>query len=561
MRKKFNNKDIKGKIKTGFTIVIVLMLVSGLLSMFSLYKLHDSFNDFANRTNRADTAVKICRIDINIAARNIREMALCNDVASYAEYKATVEEKLTAMNDELAALKETGVIPDEQRQAYVDAITAWATTGYEIMGLIEAGDSNQAISRIFNECVPALDKIVQMSQELDELTDELMEESLAMSELVFWLAAGTIVVFIILAITTSIAVQKVIIKSITEPLSEIERVAANLAEGNLHTTIEYRGTDEIGHLAHSLRKSLRTIGSYVDDVSRIMQEFSNGNFAAEPEVEWQGDFVAIHDSLMTFEKSMADTISGIQGVAAQVSSGAEQVSDSSMELAEGATEQASITEELSATIESASEEMALSANAAKNVSAKMVDSEKAITRSNEKMQEMVTSMGEISEASQKIRQIIDSINNIAAQTNLLALNASIEAARAGVAGKGFAAVADQVSILAAQSADAAKESNVLIESSLAAVDKGLMIAEETAKQLEEVVEESRRITGDVNHAAEAITAQADSFKQIITGVDHINDVVQTNSATSQECAAASEEMSSQAELLENLVKEFKIKEA
>ena len=174
------------------------------------------------------------------------------------------------------------------------------------------------------------------------------------------------------------------------------------------------------------------------------------------------------------------------------------------------------------------------------------------------MQEMLQSMEEIGESSKKISQIIDTINSIASQTNLLALNASIEAARAGEAGRGFAVVADQVSLLAAQSAQAAKESNFLIDSSLAAVEKGVSIANETANQLEKVVADSKEIQKSIDGAARALKEQAESFAQIISGVEHINDVVQTNSATSEECAASSQEMSSQAEELDKLIRSIKV---
>ena len=175
------------------------------------------------------------------------------------------------------------------------------------------------------------------------------------------------------------------------------------------------------------------------------------------------------------------------------------------------------------------------------------------------MQEMVEAMDEISNTSQEIGNIIAAINDIVSQINLLALNASIEAARAGEAGKGFAVVADQVSLLAAQSAEAAKESRDLIETSVSAVERGKVIADETAKQLEQVVESSKAATAEVYKIAVALEADAATMTQINQGVEQINSVVQTNSATSQQCAAASQEMSDQAGTLEQLIKSFKIR--
>lgn len=388
----------------------------------------------------------------------------------------------------------------------------------------------------------------------------LMYFKIGSSTVFYFIGVGQLLFFMAVAFFIMICVGKRIVEMITQPLEEIKSATEGLAEGNLHVKIDYVSEDEIGQMAQSLRESLSSLSSYVEDISRGMAEFADGNYTVKPSVEMKGDFEEISNAMFSFEKSITDTVLNIRNVATQVSNGASQVADSSTELAQGATEQAGVTEELTASIEAATAEVVMSAEAAKAVSKKVENSGIAIGKSNEKVQEMVASMNEISEASKKIQTIIDAINGIAAQTNLLALNASIEAARAGEAGKGFAVVADQVSVLASQSSDAARESNTLIEASLVAVEKGTLVAHETAEQLHKVVVDSSEITEDINHAAEALRAQAESFQQIVSGVVHINDVVQMNSATSQECAAASEEMSSQAEMLESLMQNFKVEE-
>lgn len=558
MRKKFETMNIKQKLNFGYTIVIIFMIISGIVSVTGLALLDNGLGTFINGANAADTAVKMCRIDINIAARNIREAALNDDKESFAVYKQTVEEKLSDADSQLQIIKGTGLIEDSLYQRYVDAITVWGTTGYKILEMIESGDGDGAVNAILTECSSELEELVSISQELDTVTDKLVEQSVKRSQITFFMSLVCIILFIIIAIVTAMQVSRHIVRSITEPLKQIEHVAMELTEGNLHSQIEYRAQDEIGGLAHSLRKSIRILGSYVDDIARSMEEFSKGNFDVKPTVEWKGDFVAILDAFMTFERSMAETIRDIQRVADQVESGAEQVSDSSSDLAQGATDQASITEELTATIENVSEQVAVNAETAKAISKKVEDSGAAVEVGNEKMKAMVESMDEINAASQEIRKIIDTINDIASQTNLLALNASIEAARAGEAGRGFAVVADQVSVLASQSADAAKESAVLIEASMRAVEKGIAIADETAQQLAQVLASSRIVTTEVGKVADALEAQNDSFAQINAGVEHINDVVQTNSATSEECAAASQEMNSQATVLKEAIGRFRV---
>lgn len=232
-------------------------------------------------------------------------------------------------------------------------------------------------------------------------------------------------------------------------------MAKDLTEGNLHSTLEYRSEDEIGRLAHSMRKSIRILGSYVDDIDRAMKLFAEGHFDVQPEVEWKGDFIGILHSFMGFEKSMAATIKGIQNVSGEVSGAAEQVASSSNDLADGATNQAAVVEELTATVAGVSEQVESNSHTAKEISERVDELGTSIWESNGRMQEMVTSMHEINKASQEIDKIISTINEIASQTNLLALNASIEAARAGEAGRGFAVVASEIGKLSESSRDAA----------------------------------------------------------------------------------------------------------
>lgn len=561
MHKNLENMKLNKRLNFGYAVVIVLMIISGVLNIIGLGVLYGSFNSYVNGSQKADTAVKECKIDINIAARNIREMALSNDAGTYQSYKETVEEKLNDIGEQLEILQQTKVIDDEIYDEYSEVLTDWGTIGYDIMADIESGNKDSATSKIIDECAPALDKVEDISDELDTITDEAKARAVVISQIVTVAALAFIVIFVIVAAVLAQKIGKRIIASIVMPLQEIENVAKELSAGNLHSNIDYHSSDEIGGLAHSLRKSIRILGEYVDDIARAMQEFSSGNFDVQPEVEWKGDFIDILHAFMSFEQSMASTVKGIQGVANQVSSGAEQVAESSTELAEGASNQAGVVEELTATLTNISERVAQNAEHAMEISRKVENSGEEIVHGNEKMKEMVASMQEINEASNEISNIIATINDIASQTNLLALNASIEAARAGEAGKGFAVVADQVSLLAAQSADAAKESTLLIQTSVQAVEKGMVIADETAQQLENVAAGSKIITTHVNDVASALKEQTAVIAEMNEGVGQINDVVQSNSATSEECAAASQEMSSQAESLEELIAQFKIAEA
>ena len=560
MKKKLENMHLKERIDYGYRKVITMMLISGLLSVVIIGVLFANMMHYVENVNVADQAVKICRINVNAAARNIREMALNEDTSSYDNYEQTVKRLLSEVDSELQILKKTEVLSDENYEEYATALSDWGKIGYSIIEEIKNGNDENATDAILNNCTPALNKVVEIAIKLDELTDEASSETVR--NMVVCTVAGFVVIIVCLvfAFTLTRKTSKRVLETILEPLHAIEDVAMELTEGNLHSTLEYHSDDEIGKLAHSMRKSIRILGTYVDDIDRSMKLFSEGNFDVHPEVEWRGDFVGILNSFMAFQASMAGTIKGIQNVSNEVSGAAVQVASSSNDLADGATNQAAVVEELTATVTGVSEQVEKNSQSAKEISVKVDELGNAISESNGKMHEMVDSMHEISEASKEIDKIITTINEIASQTNLLALNASIEAARAGEAGKGFAVVANQVNVLADQSAQAAKESATLIETSVKAVEKGMVIAGQTAAQLEEVAENSKLITTEVTNIAETLETQTTEIKQINEGIEQINDVVQTNSATSEECAAASQEMSSEAESLREMIRKFKVAE-
>ncbi len=350
-----------------------------------------------------------------------------------------------------------------------------------------------------------------------------------------------------------------LVEAVVKPIKEVTSVMSEISQGNLGVSVngDYKG--EFGVLAQSVNSTAWDLKHVVGEISDVIGQISDGNLAIEDVKEFKGDFISISNSLNTIVESLNNVLGEMNTAAEQVSSGSNQVSSGSQALSQGTTEQASAIEELSSSITeiaSQTKENASNANQANELSLKVKENAE---RGNKEMSDMLKSMGEINESSANISKIIKVIDEIAFQTNILALNAAVEAARAGQHGKGFAVVAEEVRNLAARSANAAKETTALIEGSIKKAEKGTDIANDTAKALYEIVDGVSKVTTLVAEIAAASNEQATGISQINLGLEQVSQVVQTNSATAEESAAASEELSSQAEILKDMVSKFKLK--
>lgn len=367
-------------------------------------------------------------------------------------------------------------------------------------------------------------------------------------------------VLVIIFISTSLIMQKKILKDIMSPLKEIEVATQALSQGDFSSNITYDRTNEFGQVCNSMRTSFSELKRVIEEISVVVGHLANGDFSVSPSMTFPGELREIEVSMDKLIKKLNFAFGEIQAAADQINSGAEQISGGSQELAQGATEQASSVEELAATIAETSEQITANSHNAHQANKLVTDVGKVAQDTMENMEQLLSAMGEISTFSDEIKNIIKMIDDISFQTNILALNAAVEAARAGSAGKGFAVVADEVRNLATKTAEAAKSTTQMIDGSIAAVNHGEELAQRTHTAFGELNAKVTEVVKIVDEISVASEEQAHGMKQLSIGVDQISAVVQTNSATSEESAASSEELSGQASMLNQLVAQFKLNE-
>lgn len=351
------------------------------------------------------------------------------------------------------------------------------------------------------------------------------------------------------------------LNAVISPINEAKDVLNALSGGNLSAEMSgsYQGDYTI--IKDALNNTVGTLRSYIEEISYVLSELSRGNLTCSIQTEYRGDFVALKNSINGIVESLNEIMAEINNAAGHVAMGTQQVSGGSQEISEGAINQAGSIQELTATISVIAAQTNLNAdnaNEAYSLSSTMHEGAKT---GHAKMMQVQKAMEDINESSANISKIIKVIDDIAFQTNILALNAAVEAARAGAQGKGFGVVADEVRNLAARSASAAKETAVLIEGSASKTEAGNKVADEAMKAFECIAADVEKAVKLVEQIAEASNQQSTAIEQVSLGISQMSAVVQTNSAFAEETAAAAQELSGQAEILHDMVAQFKLKEA
>ncbi|EOS44838.1 hypothetical protein C810_03082 [Lachnospiraceae bacterium A2] len=551
------NLKIGTKLLVTFMIIILLFCATVFTAIRGLNQNSERYSEFYKVGYQITHKVMSMRRGLQIIVKDLSFIAMEDETEKTETYMSDMDKELDLLSENGDWLFANFTGSKELLDAFSDKITRAVEMQHTVLELVNT-DREAAQAMLLNEYQPlvdeAVDALIKISEVAEGSAETDFEETVKMQEelilLQLGLAGGALLITVILSLYLT--------RSITKPLREIEKSAEKIVDGDFEIAISYKSRDELGRLADAFRKMAETLKDVVTDASRLLSEMADGNFDVRTRAEehYVGEFQGLLSSIRKLNRDLSITLGQINRSADQVAAGSDQVSIGAQALSQGSTEQAAAVEELATTIAGISTQVKDTATDALEAKKQSTMAGDEAEECNQQMRDMMNAMEEITRTSDEIGKIIKTIEDIAFQTNILALNAAVEASRAGTAGKGFAVVADEVRNLASKSSVASQNTAELIESSIKAVSRGTQIADSTAQSLVKVVDEVRSASGKVDKIADAAEEQAGAIEQVTLGINQISSVVQTNSATAEESAAASQELSEQADMLKQLVAKF-----
>lgn len=568
IKKRIANLKVAGKLKVYQMTVLVMTLFLVLVALISTVVIRSNIEKITKVWSPSLEYLQ----DLETMTAKYRIKQYQHLVESDAAVMNSCEEEIKKLESQiqdtdakLEAIMSANSKAQKGRDDYDAANAAWEKyrgASDEILQLSREGKQQEASKLMTGE---VYEDYKSFSKKLTILRDKFQVE---LDQAKTMANVCTVIIFIVIvaaglaiAVVTTM-IGKIITNSITEPVKQIDAAVASLRKGELSNVemLTYESEDEFGDTIRNLKEAMGILADYVREISVEVKAIAQGDLTRNGDdiTDFLGDFSELKTSLLYILKRFNSTLTEISNLAEQVSSNSSEVENASKSLADGATEQAGVIEELNATIDTVVDMAEDTAKETQNASARVKASANKANEEKEKMNELLTEMEHITEISKEIGNIITDIEDIASQTNLLSLNASIEAARAGEAGKGFAVVADQIGKLAADSAKSAVNTRDLIDKTLVEIEKGNTITRTTADAFNQIITDMESFAELAENTMEKANSQAESLEQIGQGIEQLSGVVQGNAASSEENTAISINLAEGAAKMHDRVNIFKL---
>ena len=568
IKKRIANLKVEGKLKVYQMTVLVMTLFLVLVALISTVVIRSNIEKITKVWSPSLEYLQ----DLETMTAKYRIKQYQHLVESDAAVMNSCEEEIKKLESQiqdtdakLEAIMSANSKAQKGQDDYEVANAAWEKyrgASDEILQLSREGKQQEASKLMTGE---VYEDYKSFSKKLTILCDKFQVE---LDQAKTMANVCTVIIFIVIvaaglaiAVVTTL-IGRIITNSITEPVKQIDAAVASLRKGELSNVemLTYESEDEFGDTIRNLKEAMGILADYVSEISVEVKAIAQGDLTRNGDdiTDFLGDFSELKTSLLYILKRFNSTLTEISNLAEQVSSNSSEVENASKSLADGATEQAGVIEELNATIDTVVDMAEDTAKETQNASARVKASANKANEEKEKMNELLTEMEHITEISKEIGNIITDIEDIASQTNLLSLNASIEAARAGEAGRGFAVVADQIGKLAADSAKSAVNTRDLIDKTLVEIEKGNTITRTTADAFNQIITDMESFAELAENTMEKANSQAESLEQIGQGIEQLSGVVQGNAASSEENTAISINLAEGAAKMHDRVNIFKL---
>ncbi|WP_243270290.1 methyl-accepting chemotaxis protein [Hungatella hominis] len=563
IRRKGALKDLKvsKKLTISYAIILTLLIMSCVVSIVDFVRLGGQIETFYDGPFTVNDSASVINSNFERMQKSVYR-SISNTDSEIVKEAITDARNCAAIIQEEVPVVKAHFLGDQQIiDRLEEALAKLAPMREHVLTLASENQKAEAADYMEHNNILAIQEAQVVLNSLIESGNKKGENLVSGLREKQAMAVFTVIILGGISVAVSIVFGVYITRGITLPVTELEQAARAMAKGEFSAVcVAYDSRDELGSLAGDIRSMVNTLTDVIQNETYILNEMAEGNFSVQSERDeyYIGEFEQLMRSMKKISRGLSELLLQISRSADNVAAGSEQVSSSSQNLAQGTTEQAASVEELTGMMSEISDQAYRNSRDAQEASEKAQMVKENATESSRSMQEMVKAMAEISGKSDEIRKIVKTIEDFSFQTNILALNAAVEAARAGDRGKGFSVVANEVRSLANQSSAASKSTAALIQSSLQAVENGRRIANETDNALAEVVSGIDNVSELLFHITDASSKQFDANRQVTENINLISEVVQTNSATAEECAAASEELASQAQLLKELVSHFKL---
>jgi methyl-accepting chemotaxis protein len=551
----FYNLKIAAKLLISFFIVALISGVVGFVGIININNIQALDEDMYNRnTDILDDLARILQ-SYQQERSNLRDMVILKE-DSERQKRINANQELDKIIDESMAVFEKSIKDEKVLENFNNmekALVDFKQHKEMLVNLIMTNQESQAVKSIYGDGIAIANNVQSSAENLLNLKTSLAQQSADSNKNTAKSAVVTMIAIIIGSMIAAAALGIFVSLIISRPVRKMVEAADKLSVGDINVNVEATTKDEIGTLMKSFSKMVENIR----EQALVAEKIAAGDLTVQVRVKSDNDLLG--KKLSEMIQMNNEILNNINSASEQVAAGARQVSASGQILSQGSTEQASSIEEITSSMTQVAAQTKQNATNANQANELATSAKENAIQGNSQMQEMVKAMAEINDSSANISKIIKVIDEIAFQTNILALNAAVEAARAGQHGKGFAVVAEEVRNLAARSANAAKETTDMIEGSINKVEAGTRIANETAGALNKIVEGVAKAAALVGDIASASNEQATGISQVNQAIAQVAQVVQTNSATAEESASASEELSSQAQLLKEEVSKFRLK--